>query len=307
MPKISVIIPVFNRPLELARALNSLVTQTFKEFEVIICDDGSTENIAVVIKKYQQYLDIKVLRINNSGGAALPRNKGAEIAQSEWIAFLDSDDWWDEIKLERILPYLNLDIDLLHHPLRVVTSSSVKKSREKRRFIGSSFLADPLKHMAIFGNPIACSSVIVRKAKYLELGGMSNQVPMEDFDCWMSLAESGCHFYFLNECLGNYWIGADAISAISLKQIDGQKLLFERHHSFFKDEYLSQAIARQHFVLGMLYWRLGGHIQESLKHLRLAHPLPTLKTQVKRTLALLIVSLSDLLRLKKYLVGDQNK
>jgi len=296
MPLISVIIPVFNRTWELRRALDSLVAQTFQEFEVIVCDDGSSVDISGIIDLYQQTLSIQLIRMNNTGGAAIPRNKGVELSRGEWIAFLDSDDWWDYSRLEKIVPYLTNEIDLIHHPLRVVKSPVLKKSREKRKFIGAPFIFDPLKHMTILGNPIACSSVLLRRDKYLQLGGMSSEVAMEDFDCWLRFAENDAHFYFLNECLGNYWVGADAISTISPKQIDGQKILFERHCHFFKEEYLPQAHARQHFVLGMLYWRLGGHIKQSLEHLRLAHPLPTWGLKSKRAIAFIIASLLVLVR-----------
>ena len=296
MPLISVIIPVFNRTWELRRALDCLVAQTFQEFEVIVCDDGSSVDISAITDLYQQTLSIKLIRISNSGGAAIPRNKGAELSSGEWIAFLDSDDWWDCSRLEKVVPYLTPRVDLIHHPLRVVKSPALKKSREKRKFIGSPFIYDPLKHMAILGNPIACSSVLLRRDKYLELGGMSSEVAMEDFDCWLRFAENDAHFYFLNQVLGNYWVGDDAISTISQKQIDGQKTLFERHYHFFKEEYLPQAYARQHFVLGMLYWHLGGHIKQSHKHLRIAYPLPTWGLKSKRAVALIITSLLVLVR-----------
>jgi hypothetical protein len=109
---------------------------------------------------------------------------------------------------------------------------------------------------------------------------------LEDFDCWMRLAEAGTRFYFLNQCLGNYWVGGDAISAISERLIERQKFLFERHFALFDKAYQPQALARQNFVLGMVYLRLGNHFESALGYMNLAYPLPTLRMAIKRLLVI---------------------
>ena len=288
-PLISVIIPVFNRAWQLKRALESLQAQTFKDFEVIVCDDGSTEDINGAVKGFDGVLDIHYLHMPNWGGPAKPRNEGLKIARGEWISYLDSDDWWDKNRLAMVVERLNDSIDVLYHPLRVVKESTSAKSREKRLSIGDSISNDPFEQMILLGNPLPTSATLVRKDLLTAHQGMSEErrlIALEDFDCWLRLASGGARFYFLNQCMGNYWIGQDAISAVSERSIEGQKLLFERHHPFLDSRYQAQAQARQNFILGMLYMRLGSQFEKALEHMSLAHPLPTLQMTFKRLLVI---------------------
>lgn len=94
MPKISVIVPVYNSEYELKDCLDSLVEQTEKDIEVLIIDDGSTDNSLAVALEYQkQYSNIKVYKNAKNMGQSVARNKGLELAQGEYITFLDSDDY----------------------------------------------------------------------------------------------------------------------------------------------------------------------------------------------------------------------
>ncbi|WP_162936312.1 glycosyltransferase family 2 protein [Pannonibacter phragmitetus] len=97
-PFFSIVIPCFNRGELLERALRSCVSQTFQNFECIVVDDGSTEDIGVVVEKFKDDR-ILLIRQNNSGGSAA-RNTGIRNAKGEWIALLDADDYFLENKLE---------------------------------------------------------------------------------------------------------------------------------------------------------------------------------------------------------------
>lgn len=287
---ISVVIPVFNRTWQLRRALKALVCQTYKEFEVIVCDDGSTEDIAKVILDFKRDLKIKFIRINNSGGPAMPRNIGVRLANADWIAFLDSDDWWDSSRLAAVVSNLNDSVDLLYHPLRVVREMPVWSLRGRRFRIGSPITGEPLRQMALFGNPLPTSAVVVRKTLLVAVGMMpedSALVAIEDFDCWLSLAKVGARISYLDKCLGNYWVGGDAISAISAKHIDGQKLIFERHRQSFDKSFIKFADARQSYVLALMYFYLGGHHKEVLSYLGKATPMPSLTMSIKCSVILL--------------------
>lgn len=95
MTKISVIIPVYNVETYLRKCLDSVVNQTLKEIEIIIINDGSTDNSLQIIEEYAAKDDrIKVINQANQGQSAA-RNRGIEIAQGEYIGFVDSDDWID--------------------------------------------------------------------------------------------------------------------------------------------------------------------------------------------------------------------
>lgn len=114
MSKISVIIPVYNAKLYIAECLNSVINQSLKELEIICVDDGSTDNSLEILKEFaSKDSRISVLKQKNSG-AAVARNKGLEIAKGDFVAFLDSDDF-----------YFNLDILKLLHETAVTNNVEI--------------------------------------------------------------------------------------------------------------------------------------------------------------------------------------
>src|SRR3989344_2456358 len=98
---ISIIIPTYNRAKLLRRAIESVLKQTFQDFELLVVDDGSTDNTNEVVMEYASK-DKRVFYISqeNSGGASRPKNTGIKTARGEYIAILDSDDEWMQNKLE---------------------------------------------------------------------------------------------------------------------------------------------------------------------------------------------------------------
>lgn len=102
VPFFSIVIPTYNRMNDLIRCLSSLQNQTYKNFEVIVCDDGSTDNTFDVIKQFESTLSIKYLYEQNWGGPAHPRNVGVSYAKGKWICFLDSDDLFLPERMEII-------------------------------------------------------------------------------------------------------------------------------------------------------------------------------------------------------------
>jgi len=106
-PFVSVIIPVYNSADFLGQAIDSVLDQTFMDFEIIVVDDGSTDRTPEVSAQYSDH--IKYIRQPNGGNAAA-RNRGVVEARGRWLCFLDADDLWEPRKLERQL------LDLLRHP-----------------------------------------------------------------------------------------------------------------------------------------------------------------------------------------------
>ena len=109
---VSVIIPVYNRPSMVKRAINSVLNQTYKNLELIIADDGSTDETADVIESFSSDQRVKIITLIHSGYAGFVRNRAADMAEGRWLAFLDSDDIWLEEKLQIQLQYLSKHKDL---------------------------------------------------------------------------------------------------------------------------------------------------------------------------------------------------
>ncbi len=103
MPKVSVIIPTFNCAVYLPQAIESVLGQTWQDFELIVVDDGSTDDTCQVLAPYQNRL---VYLYQENQGESSARNKGIQVAQGEYLAFLDSDDLWLATKLERQITVL---------------------------------------------------------------------------------------------------------------------------------------------------------------------------------------------------------
>lgn len=124
MAKISVIVPVYNTGKYVEKCLDSLINQTVKnELEIIIVNDGSTDNSEEVIKKYmkkQENQEIIKYYAKENEGIAKTRNFGIEKATSEYIMFVDSDDYIDEKTIEKLKPYIDNHIDLIKFKLQRV-------------------------------------------------------------------------------------------------------------------------------------------------------------------------------------------
>ena len=103
MKKVSVIMPIYNVDKYLDRSIDSLLRQTLEDIEIILIDDGSTDHSKEIIKKYQQlYPDKIIARFIKNSGAAHARNIGLELAQGEYIGFVDSDDYLDRTMFEKL-------------------------------------------------------------------------------------------------------------------------------------------------------------------------------------------------------------
>ena len=123
---ISVIIPAYNAAPHLKGALKSLQNQTFQDFEVIVVDDGSTDNSKEIIKRFA---NVKYCYQTNQGESAA-RNKGMSLAKGEYFAFLDADDWYESTKLEKQLNFLNNNpaIDIVYCDYKVYDEVTGKTS-----------------------------------------------------------------------------------------------------------------------------------------------------------------------------------
>ena len=255
MPLISVVIPVYNRPDDLRRALDSLRAQTFLAFEVVVCDDGSTADIRSVVEGFSSTLSVRYLRIDNSGGPARPRNHAIQHTSGEWVAFLDSDDWWDPDRLAQVSVHLDDEIDLLYHPLRLIGPKGLSE-RGGSRTVGMPIVGDALRFMAVVDNPIPNSAAVVRRECLERIAGFCEErelIAYEDFDAWLRLAEMGARFRFLPKALGYYWLSIDAISSVSPEKISRQMCLYRRHAPHFVG-FEREALAKQHYTLASL-WR----------------------------------------------------
>ena len=103
LPTVDIIIPNYNKGKYLEECLNSVISQSYKKWNVYLIDDNSSDNSKEIIKKFRSYKNINTILLDNNLGPAYCRNLGIKNSKSEYIAFLDSDDYWPQNKLEKQL------------------------------------------------------------------------------------------------------------------------------------------------------------------------------------------------------------
>lgn len=212
-PLVSVVIPTYNHGRYLGRALQSVLDQTFTNWEAIVIDNHSTDNTDEVMKNFA-YPNIKYIKIHNNGVIAASRNAGIYAAKGDWIAFLDSDDWWTSDKLEKCMNFTGGNTDLIYHDLKIVSDKPklFRNKKIKSRQVNKPVLTDLL----VRGNAIATSSVVVRSRLLKLIGGMNERAEMiaaEDYNTWLQIACLTDNFKYIRECLGFYQLHNKGISS----------------------------------------------------------------------------------------------
>ncbi len=179
---VSVIIPTFNRYKLTKRAILSILHQTYKNFEIIVVDDGSNDDSA----KLKDEFDISYIYQENSGVSSA-RNRGIKAARGEWIAFLDSDDKWNEDKLQKQMEFFkkNPSIKFCHTKERWIREGrEVKYPKRLQKPSGWCFY-DNLQTCKI-----APSSVMLHKSILNDVGLFDeNKKVCEDYDMWLRVSK----------------------------------------------------------------------------------------------------------------------
>jgi glycosyltransferase involved in cell wall biosynthesis len=198
--RVSVIIPVFNGEASLRDAINSVLGQGRRDFEIIVVDDGSDDRTPAIIESYGSL--IRAIRQSNSG-PAVARNAGVKAACGEYLAFLDADDRWMPAMLERTVAALNSDAGcvLAYGNLTMVDSED--------RPLGSSLISGKYSHAPLMDEmlremwPIMPSATLIRRSAFDACGGFSEEfrhAGYEDAFLLLRLRELG-EFRYIPEAL----------------------------------------------------------------------------------------------------------
>ncbi|QHQ25099.1 glycosyltransferase family 2 protein [Pectobacterium parvum] len=214
MPLISVVMPAYNAENTIAESIVSVLNQTVSDLELIICNDGSKDNTAAIIKKYM-YSDNRIVFINNieALGAAEARNLCLEKSSSRYLCFLDSDDLWHQDKLRVQLSFMtNNDLEMSHGQYEMFDSDGVVKRILTPRKI---HYADILKRC-----DIGCLTVMIDSYK---IGNIKfPNVPKEDYALWITIMKHGMVSVMYPGCLAYYRKQKHSISSSKVKEIKKQ-------------------------------------------------------------------------------------
>jgi glycosyltransferase involved in cell wall biosynthesis len=173
---ISVVIPAYNAQPFLSRAIESALSQTFTPAEILVIDDGSSDDTFKIASAF--HAPIKAFKKVN-GGPASARNFGIQHAQGDWIALLDADDTWLPEKLQEQIKLLNSDVALIHSNARGRPNSILRETTFTQ-----------LWHR----NCILNSSVLLRRDVFVQVGGFDEDpalIGVEDYNLWLRIAAAG--------------------------------------------------------------------------------------------------------------------
>lgn len=208
---VSIIMPNYNSSRFIKKAIDSVVAQTYKNWELIIVDDCSSDNSLEIIKEYNDDR-IYVVRNATNSGTAVSRNNAIKIAKGRWIAFLDSDDLWKPEKLEKQIFFMEsnvysfsfTDYAVIDKDNKILTLYKPKKDNYRYK--------DILKH-----NSIGCSTVIYDKKQLGEILMPEQAIKREDLACWLRILRKNEMVHCLHECLTEYRVCAGSVSSNKTK------------------------------------------------------------------------------------------
>ena len=200
-PLVSAIIPAYNSAKTLGRAIDSVLEQTYPNIELIVVNDGSTDDTEGVARSYPE---VRFFSQWNEGPASA-RNLGARHARGEYLALLDDDDEWLRNKIERQMGVLARDSRVAalgaRKVLVVVDSAGNELSRRVDHRVDGR-LEEVFFTRLMRGNRIPLSSVVLRQATFEEMGGFDLSIPpCTDRDLWLRMAASGKRLFNLGEVL----------------------------------------------------------------------------------------------------------
>lgn len=219
--KVSVIIPFYTNINWLREAINSVLQQSYKNFEIIVINDGSKEDMTCFLEEYNK----KIIYVEEENkGAAAARNKGIDIATGKYIAFLDSDDIWEKEKLEKQVEYMEANKLVWSH-----TSYSIFGEIEKSKNIDVSYFKGMSFPLSIISNPIATPCVMIRSSKIKndkELRFNENMKSGEDTFLWVKISIK-YSLGVINESLTKVRIRGSNAALLAYSQIRARAQIWE--------------------------------------------------------------------------------
>ena len=213
MPRVSVIIPTFNRENRVGIAIQSVLDQTYQDLEIIACDDGSTDKTVEVLTSIQKKskLPVRIEVLPYNLGVSAARNKAIYLAEGELIAFLDSDDSWKPEKLEKQIRFLDRNPEFIGVGCNIEFLNKLSNTNCQ---IGSNYLLDSSKELfqLLYECCIITSCFLVKKEALILAGLFDLRLKKsEDRDLWWRLPRLG-RIGYLNEPLVNYLVHEANIS-----------------------------------------------------------------------------------------------
>jgi len=217
-PLVSIIMPAYNAEDYIKASILSVIDQTYKNWELIVVDDGSTDNTAAIVQSIQVKYNKIIYLYQDNGKQAKARNYGIKKSSGVLLAFLDSDDLWLPEKLEKSLGFFdNNAYDLLFTESYATSDTLINLEEihyQKMGVRSGQYSGDLALKQFIERNRVPTLTVLVKKDKVIEVGSFDEKcVPAEDYDLWIRLLKKGSKFIAIDEAMSIYRLQQNSSTA----------------------------------------------------------------------------------------------
>ena len=255
---VSIIIPTYNCARLIGRAIESVLNQTYRDFELIIVDDSSTDNTEKIIKKFQeQDKRVKYIRHEKNRGGSAARNTGIKNAKGEYIAFQDSDDEWLPEKLKKQMEVFKNTSS----KVGVVYTGFWRIKDNKKTYIPQSWVKqkdDNIYFELLKGNFVGTPTILIKKKCFKKVGIFDEKLPrLQDWELVIRLSKY-YDFKCIDEPLLISYYTTDSISANHKALIEALELILTKHYKNFNN--YKEILSRHYFDLGRILYLDGNLI-----------------------------------------------
>jgi glycosyltransferase involved in cell wall biosynthesis len=256
MVKVSVIIPTYNRANLIARSIESALNQTYRDFEILIVDDGSTDATFDAVSPFLKHPHVRYLRHEKNKGHQAARNTGVKNASGDYIAFLDSDDTWNPQKIELQLDAINkrgADCVVLTGLLIIENGLKTKLLKEYNGYVYPKMLA---------ADGPASGALLLPRAWWIQIGFADESISaFADWEVCICLAKL-FEFITVNElCVNYYQVAQNAIQKNPVAKARDYARIVEKHHDDMLRFIGSRGLAKHYKRIAVLYDDAGDFAQ----------------------------------------------
>ena len=262
-PRVSVVIPTFNRTRTIRNAVESVLAQSFSDIEVIVVDDGSTDDTLKVVDAIEDPR-LRILKLESNMGASEARNRGIEAARAPWVAFQDSDDLWRPAKLAR-------QMALLEAPgtdyVAAYCGMDIMEADGKMRYIPNPALqnrAGDILPDLVFYSFVSTQTLVVRRDVLAWLGGFDQDLrALEDWELMLRIAD-GNSIGLVDAALVEQHFSENSITNDSVRRVHALARIVEKHGAVL-DRYPGALAARHNELSGG--FRRCGDLDRAIAHM----------------------------------------
>lgn len=267
-PAVSVVMPAFNAEKTIAASVESVVKQSYKNWELLIVDDGSNDDTGNIVKSFQTFDSrIKLVTLKTNGGLPNARNQGCKAAAGNFIAFLDSDDLWhrDKLFIQMQFHAKNKTIEISHTDFDLFNDHGIINRPFKNLINPAKNKTGQLYPQICYQNTIGVLTVIGRKTLFESVNFFDSELwTLEDQDLWVRLAKKGNAFGYIPKVLAYYRTTATGITGkigrykkaykVFIKKISSENLncalLWRSYFRYFGTAYYKKG----QYELSVLYF-----------------------------------------------------